>query len=330
MKTKRKTTAIISVVIAAVLVVSLSFLFVGSSFAYDKIADDINENHDSMSDEEFIEYSTKLSAVVEKISPDKLTSDIMDKQNSEPFRTALLDVCEGKKVELDKDDIKKLVEDKSEDKKVRSYALSYLYTMDIGADYLEKIAESENSSISAAALSDLFIVDSERACAIADNVLSNFSGNVAELEDQAVLVKSLQYRENASEKDVNALIDKVKEMISGLDLTTEDGKYKADELLCSLAEIGNKNAISFVINNDLATEETKLVAVCNNIDYFKKLLSSNVTNEDAELVYQAVKVTAQSDLLSSVKSASQNSENSAETRKTLSEAASYLEENKDK
>lgn len=66
MKTKRKTTVIISVVIAAVLVVSLSFLFVGSSFAYDKIADDINENHDSMSDEEFIEYSTKLSAVVEK------------------------------------------------------------------------------------------------------------------------------------------------------------------------------------------------------------------------------------------------------------------------
>ena len=222
-----------------------------SDKSFDEILKDIKniENTKNADTDMLTYYHVALSAKMKTVSGDDITSAILDKSLSAVSRSTILISADDNNVKLDYDRLAAAVtDDNYED--IRPLLIEIVAReAPANIDKIEEIVDKREKGFKKA-IRTLWESNPEKAIAVADEILNNYSGEYDEIFRGAFTIKAYQAKFTPTDKNCSEIIALCDRILNTPCNDDEEGRkiYIASYL----EEIPNKEILIYCMGNDLA------------------------------------------------------------------------------
>ena len=247
--------------IAVLICFSLFFtMLISSAFAQDpdpemealqkmsftELVDYMNADPPDEESEETIGFAYLLQTRMNEVSVEKIEAIILDPQNCDALRTALMMLAADLSWPLDADKLTAMVRGDSASETLKAYALSYLIEQDpVDRELFSEIASDKNDPNSGWALKLLYLYNAQAARPILDEVLADCSGGPLDSRTgTALLYKGADLHNNGTPEEINAFIQFCDKLLSN-DLSADDRSV----VVLAIINVGTKESVSYIFSH---------------------------------------------------------------------------------
>lgn len=242
-----------------------------SQKTFDEIIEVINENGANID----MNYVVELKLKIKTVSEERILEEVLDKDNSLELRQILLEFSFDEKININFNELKKLLFDENEEFIIKYIVLYRLSSSEEDLEILEKIAESENERLAFHAMRHLMLIDLPKAVEIANEVLDGYSGPVGYKVRASVMVKAKGLAQNPVQEEIIELIALCDRLMYD---EYEDDPVFIDTVGLDLAEIKNIECVNYILRCDKMDYTLKWNCFHKNTDIVGGIIGD--VNED--------------------------------------------------
>lgn len=216
------------------------------NMSFSELVDYMNAHPPEEESEETIGFAYLLQARMNEVPAEMIEAIILDPQNCDALRTALMMLASDLSWPLDADKLTAMVRGDGASEALKTYALSYLIEQDpVDLALFSEIARDKNDPNSGWALKLLYLYNAQEARPILDEVLADCSGGPLDSRTgTALLYKGVDLHNNGTPEEIEAFIQFCDKLLSN-DLSADDMSV----VVLAIVNVGTKESVSYIFSH---------------------------------------------------------------------------------
>lgn len=268
------------------------------------LIDEVNVLSERVDMSDLIFHADALREKATHLSPEKITKEILNPDNSTAVKVILLQISRSVGDDGFAENLIPLLSQDSVDFEVKRNVLLNMFSMKPDADLLEKISLGEDDRLAFHSLKMLNDVDPERAATISDSVIKEYDGKMTDVVRAALKVKASHIAKNQSDENRT---DTIAFCVGLLEQNTLVDEVARDTIIFALSDMMKEESISYIVKSTKIDNVAKGYCIDQNFSVLQEMIKNDPTVERVELVLEAMKIFPITDMIEPLQSLSDSS-----------------------